>query len=106
MTGPERRWCHGAHLLISVLCGAFLDQLGHCAAVAVDQPELLDCVQNTPKSYAVFRVTPNDRLAKELDGHPEPAPGLRTRGAGYAGMALHPPLKKLRQAIPNTYRPA
>jgi hypothetical protein len=76
---------------------------GHRVALADDQAELLDYAKNAPENFAVFRVTPNDRLAEELKDHPEPVPVLRIRGTGHTEMALYPSLKKLRQAILNAY---
>ena len=76
---------------------------GHRIAVADNQTELLNYVQNPAAYYAVFRVTPNDQLDKQLAGHPEPVPVQRVRGTGQTEMALYPSLKELRQAILDTY---
>jgi hypothetical protein len=76
---------------------------GHRVAVAENQTDLLNYVQNAPKNFAVFRLTPNDQLADQLAGHPEPVPVLRVRGTGHTEMALYPSLKELRQAILDGY---
>ena len=75
--------------------------LGHRVAVAED-PDALQRYERYPP-YRVFRVSPNDLLARRLGNDPEPVPILRPRGTGRTEMELYPALKRLRQAILDRY---
>jgi hypothetical protein len=69
----------------------------HRIAVPERQADL-ECYVKFPP-YAVFRATPNVRLAAD----PKPVPVLRPRGTGHTEMDLYPALQRLRDAILNQY---
>jgi len=69
----------------------------HRIAATLDEPGLEKYIKNPP--YEVFRVKPDQSLGDD----PEPVPVLRVRGTGHTEMALYPMLKKLRQAILDSY---
>ena len=71
--------------------------LVHRVAVPLDKPAV-EAYGRTPP-YKAYRVTPNHPLQDD----PEPVPVLRVRGTGHTEMPLYPSLKKLRQAILDTY---
>ena len=72
----------------------------HRTAVPANKDALNEYVKHPP--YVAFRVTPGEQFAP----NPEPVPVLRVRGTGHTEMELYPALKRLRQAILDTYAQA
>lgn len=71
--------------------------MGHRVAGAADAAAVEAYIKDPP--YRVFRVSP----PADLPDDPQPVPTLRVKGTGKTEMELYPALKRLRQAILDTY---